>query len=145
MVNLETITTIIGATGGTIGITGLATVRAQARKLRAETRHLDITTTTTASAAGDQHWQTLIAAHTTHLLTPLQDEVARLGARLSEQDHHISEQDQHISALRTELAAQRCTTDLLATYLRALLTWARRQPHNPGDPIPTPPPGIPIT
>jgi len=126
---LEWVFGIIFSLGGASGLGSIALWWRQERKLKAETRHLDVATGIAVDESDDAHWQRIVAAQTEALVEPLRAEIEVLRA---EQQRMRDE----MATLRTEVETHRTRYWRAITYIRALLAWSR---HPSTSDAPAPP------
>lgn len=119
----------ITALGGLSGLGAVLMWRRQAKKLDADTRHVDTTTDLAVDAGEDSHWKAIVQAQTEALVQPLREEIAALRGE-------VQLLRVETTTLREQVETHRTRYWRAITYIRALLAWAR---HPSSSDAPSPP------
>lgn len=111
------------AAGGLGGLGTFILVWPQIRKIRAETRKVDVDAALAVDSAEDAHWQSIVKTQAEAIVEPLRTEVAALRGE--------------VAGLRTEIEALRTRYWRSIHYIRDLLAWiAKHLPNaDPGPPV----------
>lgn len=102
----------VGTVGGIGGITTLILLWPRFRKLRADTRRVDVDSALAVDVAQDAAWQRIIEVQTEALLSPMRAELKRQGDRITD--------------LEIQLTAARAKYWLAIRWIRQALTWISR-------------------
>lgn len=118
-----------GTLGGIGGIATLLLIWPRLRKMRADTKKVDIDAALAQDAAQDAAWRSIIEVQTAALLGPMRDELKRQG-------EHIKTQDGRITELEVQLTAARAKYWVAIRWIRAALLWAHRWHPNSKPEVP---------
>lgn len=117
---LSVIGFLITASGGLVVWFRL---RPDIKKLRAETRRVDLDAALAGDKAEDEHWEAIVRTQVDVIVTPLRQEVTELRAE--------------VSALRTEVETFRTRYWRAIAYIRTLLALHGRHSSEPAPTAPS--------
>lgn len=118
----------LGVLGGAGSVATIVLLWPRIRKLRADTRKVDIDAAVAEDTADDAHWKAIVEAQTKSLLEPMQAELKRQGEK-------IADLERDFRALSSKYWAA-------VGWIRAALAWTRIWHADAQPPPPAVPPEI---